>query len=215
MCVSVQFSAYESMKRWFKKQNGGEQKILSNSQLFLAGAVSGTANSVIAGPIEHVRIRLQIQDPLKKVFKGPFDVVKSLLGNHGVRGLFHAQGITMVREFLGYGCYFAAYEYLAQKARASSPTGSLAPWQVILFGALAGYAFWIPSFPIDVVKSKLQADSLSSPRFRGVLDCATQTFREGGIRTFFKGFTPCFLRAAPVNAATFVAFEWAIKMLNQ
>lgn len=114
----------------------------------------------------------------------------------------------------GYGCYFAAYEYLAQQARAASPTGQLAPWQVIAFGAMAGYAFWLPSFPIDVVKSKMQADSLSSPRYKGALDCARQTFREGGVKAFFKGFTPCFLRAAPVNAATFVAFEWAIKMLG-
>lgn len=67
----------------------------------MAGAVSGTANSVIAGPIEHVRIRLQIQDPAKKVFKGPLCVVKNLLGTHGLKGLFHAQSITVLREFFG------------------------------------------------------------------------------------------------------------------
>jgi solute carrier family 25 carnitine/acylcarnitine transporter 20/29 len=84
----------------------------------------------------------------------------------------------------------------------------------ITYGALAGLAFWIPSFPIDVIKTKLQADSIKAPKYLGALDCARQTWRESGLRAFYKGFTPCFLRAAPVNAATFVVYEWASQALK-
>jgi solute carrier family 25 carnitine/acylcarnitine transporter 20/29 len=55
-CVSIQFGALEYMKRYFSKTNSNKNS-LSLSQLFLAGAASGIANSVLSGPIEHIRTR--------------------------------------------------------------------------------------------------------------------------------------------------------------
>ena len=46
-CVSIQFAALETLKRAF----GAEKKPLSLYQLFLCGAGSGLANSVLSGPI--------------------------------------------------------------------------------------------------------------------------------------------------------------------
>jgi solute carrier family 25 (mitochondrial carnitine/acylcarnitine transporter), member 20/29 len=66
-CVSIQFAALESIKRAF----GADKKPLTLGQLYIAGAGSGLANSFLAGPIEHVRIRLQVQSADNKIFNGP------------------------------------------------------------------------------------------------------------------------------------------------
>jgi len=38
-------------------------------------------------------------------------------------------------------------------------------------GVMAGFGLWGSMFPIDTIKSKIQADSLSKPQFKGTMDC--------------------------------------------
>jgi solute carrier family 25 carnitine/acylcarnitine transporter 20/29 len=218
-CVSIQFSAIEAMKRYYKSKKSDPSQLLTSSELFVSGAVSGIANTIVATPVEHIRIRLQVQSAGDKLYNGPIHCIKTIYKNHGIAGLYKGQAITTLRESLGFGFYFLAYEYLVQdsikrngfKSRADLPT-----WQVITFGAAAGYALWIPLFPVDVIKSKIQTDGFSGPsrKYAGSLDCLRHIIRQNGISGLYKGFTPCLLRAAPVNAATFVAFEAAMKLLG-
>jgi hypothetical protein len=43
--------------------------------------------------------------------------------------------------------------------------------QVMGAGVMAGFGLWGSMFPIDTIKSKIQADSLSKPQFKGTIDC--------------------------------------------
>jgi hypothetical protein len=60
---------------------------------------------------------------------------------------------------------------------------------------------------MDVIKTRMQADSLHNPRYRGVAHCASLIVREEGLRNMFRGLSPCLLRAFPANAAAFYVFE--------
>jgi len=42
---------------------------------------------------------------------------------------------------------------------------------VLLGGALAGNISWLAVYPFDVVKSKMQGDSLENPKYMGAIDC--------------------------------------------
>lgn len=63
VCVSIQFGALESTKRYLAKRNiaagrgGADGSILSGGQLVVAGSIAGLANGVVSGPVEHIRIR--------------------------------------------------------------------------------------------------------------------------------------------------------------
>ncbi|KAI8966904.1 mitochondrial carrier domain-containing protein [Mycotypha africana] len=215
-CVSIQFVVLEAMKRHFASVNEKGQ-LLSNSQLYLAGAASGFANSFVSGPVEHIRTRLQVQTGTG--YAGPIDCIKQIYRSHGLTGIYKGQGITMAREFQGYGAYFLAYEYLVQQAmqRANLQQRSDLPtWQVCAFGAAAGYAMWFTIYPMDVIKSKLQTDGFTpeTKQYRSVLHCAKKTLAKEGVSGFFRGIGPCLLRAAPVNAVTFMGFEMAMRVLS-
>ncbi|CAG8570694.1 3398_t:CDS:2, partial [Acaulospora colombiana] len=54
-CVSIQFVVLEFMKRLFNDSNGGTGAPLTNPQLYWSGAIAGTANSLVSGPVEHIR----------------------------------------------------------------------------------------------------------------------------------------------------------------
>eukprot|EP01017_Pseudomicrothorax_dubius_P025841 TRINITY_DN2834_c0_g1_i2.p1 TRINITY_DN2834_c0_g1~~TRINITY_DN2834_c0_g1_i2.p1 ORF type:complete len:117 (-),score=19.51 TRINITY_DN2834_c0_g1_i2:10-360(-) len=85
---------------------------------------------------------------------------------------------------------------------------------VLASGAIAGYLYWFAVFPIDVVKSRIQSDSFTAPKYQGMLDCFRKSFQEGGYRVFYKGFAICLLRAGPVNAGNFFFYEETMKLVT-
>jgi solute carrier family 25 carnitine/acylcarnitine transporter 20/29 len=76
---------------------------------------------------------------------------------------------------------------------------------------------WCSIYPIDVIKSKIQTDCLTKEKrkYSSSFDCAKQILAKEGIKGFFKGFGTCMLRAGPVNASSFVAFEFAMELFEK
>ena len=73
-------------------------------------------------------------------------------------------------------------------------------------GGAAGVAMWIPVFPVDTVKSRLQTAEGAGVTLAGVV---RELYAKGGVRAFFPGFWPALARAVPANAATFLGVELA------
>ena len=60
LCVSIQFAGLEYSKRLFSARNvasGVGDGPLTGAQYFASGVIAGLANSVVSGPVEHIRIR--------------------------------------------------------------------------------------------------------------------------------------------------------------
>ncbi|WVN86295.1 uncharacterized protein L203_101458 [Cryptococcus depauperatus CBS 7841] len=216
-CVSIQFGALEWAKRYFNARAKGRE--LNLGELWMSGAFAGAANTIIANPVENIRIRLQTQpDVTPRMYNGPLDCAAKLYKNGGLGGLFKAQVSTMWRDGVGYGCYFMAYEALVQKYIQSTglKREDISPLWAVTYGAIAGYALWLSIYPVDVIKSKLQTDSLEPSRqiYKGMIDCARQTWRAQGVKGFLGGLAPTLIRSPFANGATFVAFEMAMRTMN-
>lgn len=217
-CVSIQFAVNEKLKRHFEASNLANKvpdpSSLSYGQLYVAGVSAGVANSILCCPIEHVRIRLQATDD----FKGPGDCIRSIVKKDGIPGLYRGMLPTMIREGQGMGTFFLLAEALVRwdmrhnhLARTEVPA-----WRVCLYGGLAGVGLWTTVYPVDVIKSRMQTDALDPAKrsYKGMLDCFSKTWKAGGTPALFKGCATAIVRAAPVNAATFVAFETTRKLLG-
>ena len=112
--------------------------------------------------------------------------------------------------------------------------------RVLLCGGLAGIVTWASIFPLDVIKTRVQAQVLAeaphplptpeaerrpllaaqtperTPRKRlGAWDVAKETYREGGVRPFFRGLAVCSVRAFIVNAVQWAVYEWIMLELGQ
>jgi solute carrier family 25 carnitine/acylcarnitine transporter 20/29 len=85
-------------------------------------------------------------------------------------------------------------------------------------GGLAGSMSWASIYPLDVVKTRYQSrhhrsSSSSSTSSRnciksaGLWECAVNTYKEGGLKTFTRGFWATMCRAFIVNGAIFGAYE--------
>lgn len=210
--VSVQFGGFHFARRYFEAENAKKSPLgigqLSYGQYYAAGAFAGVTNSVLSGPIEHVRIRLQTQPHgAGRLYNGPLDCIRKLSAHEGVlKGLYRGEAVTILREAQAYGVWFLTYEYLmnADAKRNNIDRNQISTPKVALYGGLAGEALWLASYPFDVVKSKMQSDGFGeAQRYKSMRDCFGQTWRVEGIRGFWKGIGPTLLRAMPVSAGTF------------
>jgi len=224
-CVSIQFGILEYTKRYFTAQNiqsgkGATQAAaLSTPQLLVAGSLAGLGNGFVSGPVEHIRIRLQTQSNTNPVYRGPFDAIKKISSKYGIRGIFKGQNITFLREAMGYGVYFWAYEKLVQREMAQKGIlrEQISLGRTILYGAAAGYALWGVIYPIDMVKSRMQTDGFSpsdGQKYRSSLHCVRTVWKSEGISAFTRGLGPTLIRSPFANGATFLGFEMASRLLN-
>lgn len=216
-CVSIQFGALEWAKRFFGSRAPGRD--LNLAELWASGAIAGVANTVVANPVEHIRIRLQTQPAGTPLYNGPLDCAKKLYQTGGgLKGVFKGQIPTMWRDGVGYGFYFTAYEYLVQRHLKSTgmKREDISPLWAVTYGAAAGYGLWFSIYPVDVIKSKLQVDSLDPSKriYKGMIDCARQVWKVQGIKGFTGGLAPTLIRSPFANGATFVAFELAMRTMN-
>ncbi|XP_012254046.2 mitochondrial basic amino acids transporter [Athalia rosae] len=176
----------------------------------LAGATAGIAQSPVCSPMELAKTRLQLQSASSAAkYSGPMECLRYIHRKEGYRGTFKGLGMTFLREAPGFGIYFLTYEALT---RSNSPT-PISTFQMLMAGGLAGTASWIISYPMDVIKSRLQAEVTG--KYSGAMDCLRQSISAEGYACLFRGLNSTIIRAFPTNAATFAVVTWTFRLLGE
>lgn len=216
--VAVSFWGYDLGKTLVRTSPDAP---LSIAQVSAAGFFSAIPMTAITAPFERVKVILQVQSQRlqpgeKPKYNGGLDVVRSLYREGGLRSVFRGSAATLARDGPGSAAYFAAYEYIKRRLTpkdpvSGKPSGELSLLAITAAGAAAGVAMWIPVFPVDTVKSRLQTAE-GNVTLGGVV---REVYGRGGVKAFFPGFGPALARAVPANAATFLGVELAHQAMNK
>lgn len=175
---------------------------------FLAGAAAGAIQCVICCPMELAKTRMQMQGTGEKkssrrLYKNSLDCLARIYKKEGVRGVNRGMVTTLIRETPGFGVYFLAYDVLTRRLGCELDDRYMIP-KLLFAGGMAGIASWLSTYPVDVIKSRLQADGVGGVnQYSSIADCVRQSVRKEGYMVFTRGLTSTLLRAFPVNAATF------------
>jgi solute carrier family 25 (mitochondrial folate transporter), member 32 len=91
------------------------------------------------------------------------------------------------------------------------------PWMTAFCGAMAGVASGIVTCPLDVIKTKLQAQGgfrstyhimhASSHRYHGLKGTARMIWKQDGIRGMYRGLGPMLLGYLPTWAVYMAVYE--------
>ncbi|KAJ9123537.1 hypothetical protein QFC24_003752 [Naganishia onofrii] len=237
-----------------------ERRQLSLGELALAAGAAGAAASFLLTPIELVKCRMQVQRLAqegvfgtapapstavaagtraysttatvnKAKLQGPFEIVRSTIAAHGLKGLWLGQTGTLFRETGGSAAWFGAYEavsraFISVKQAQVTSLGSdakitkkdLSTLQLMAAGACAGMSYNIVLFPADCVKSAMQTQEELRPRQRGpdgksigegpkFWGVAKRIYQSRGIRGLYAGCGVTVARAAPSSAMIFLIYE--------
>ena len=80
-------------------------------------------------------------------------MIKQLYSENGIRSLYRGYWSTFWRDVPLFGAYFFVYEFLCKQFIKPTDNEVKKHFKLVMIGGLAGTLNWVPSFPIDVVKT--------------------------------------------------------------
>ncbi|KAN0125674.1 Mitochondrial carrier domain containing protein, partial [Russula decolorans] len=200
---SLLFAAYGTSKRIISPFGQ-----LSLKEIAAAGAMAGAANAILASPVEMFKVRMQGQygNPSDKRLRV---VAREMWAEWGFRkGVMRGFWVTVAREIPAYAGFYTAFEYSKRKF-VNKYGPDLPVWALLVSGSTGGIAYWLSSYPLDVVKSRVQLRSTppSGSPVQYIAGELRAVVAESGVAGLFRGLTPCLIRSIPAAGSTFVAFE--------
>ncbi|CAL0308760.1 unnamed protein product [Lupinus luteus] len=192
----------------------------SYKSVVLGGLGSGALQSFLISPVELVKIQVQLRDICGKNLspyrscKGPIRVAKDIWKNEGLVGIYRGLFITIIRDAPSHGVYFWTYEYMKEQLHPGCRKNCDEGLNTMLVaGGCAGVTSWIFCYPFDVVKTRLQAQTPSSLKYKDIVDCFAKIIREEGHGALWRGVETAVARAFVVNAAIFAAYEATLRIM--
>ncbi|KAJ3490545.1 hypothetical protein NLI96_g1332 [Meripilus lineatus] len=184
---------------------------------FVSGGVGGIAAVLVGHPFDLTKTRLQTAAP--GTYTGAIDVVKQTVARDGATGLYRG----VVPPLLGVTPIFAvsfwSYDMAKLLIYKVTPNRSSQDLSIAEFAA-AGFLSAIPTTlvtaPVERAKVLLQVQGQGQggPQYNGVFDVVKHLYKEGGVRSVFRGSTATVLRDGPGSAAYFAAYEVTKKLLT-
>ncbi|KAA8494552.1 Mitochondrial arginine transporter BAC2 [Porphyridium purpureum] len=168
-------------------------QVSETNKALAAGCFSGFVQCFVSTPSELLKIRVQALE--RSGGESSFGVWKCLvqtLQTDGFRGLFRGFGINAARRVPAFGIYFFSYEELKTH---SVPT--------FVSGGMAGCAGWIATYPLDVLKSRMQ----SCPARSTVWEVVRSGLRSEGPRFMYRGLSATLIRSFPFHGTMFCVYE--------
>jgi len=104
-------------------------------------------------PVDLVKCRLQVQKESKAnaYYKGPVDVIKKVIRDEGLKGLYRGQTCMIIREIplfaTQFGTFFLFRREFAQKYY-NCKIDDLPTLPILVAGGLSGLCCWTVAFPL-------------------------------------------------------------------
>ncbi|EIN11872.1 mitochondrial carrier [Punctularia strigosozonata HHB-11173 SS5] len=228
---AVQFTAYEQIKKWF---TAGGTRELDIPRRLCSGALAGITSVCATYPLDLVRSRLSIATasiPLAraslsasvpghpaagqpaKFLKSELTMMgmtrKVMLEEGGIRGLYRGLFTTAFGVAPYVGINFAAYEALRGVI---TPPGKSSIPRKLLCGALAGTISQSLTYPVDVLRRKMQMSGMAAAgalgeKYDSAFDAVRSILRREGVKGLYRGLWPNLLKVAPSIATSFFTYE--------
>ncbi|KAM3580835.1 hypothetical protein VKS41_006892 [Umbelopsis sp. WA50703] len=220
---ATQFAAYEQFKTMLMEPGKTE---LDTARRLTAGALAGLVSVACTYPLDIVRTRLAVQSAtlsgnaststVKVKQPGIMRTMSAIYYTEGgISGLYRGLWPTLLGVApyvaLNFQCYEVLKKHLLPADR-DAPSIS----RKLLCGALAGSIAQTVTYPLDVLRRRMQVTGMSSMnyKYRGTWDATKTMIQKEGVRGLYKGMIPNYLKVAPAISISFVTYEWCKEMLH-
>lgn len=158
---------------------------------FGAGLTSGLIASFSITIAEQIKIDKQLKQQTKYNFK------------HLYKGLKY----TMAREGIGFGIYFNAYNQLSNYYNNDN---NHKLYKTALIGGASAFIAWIPIYPIDINKTRIQAVKGNNL----LHDLKMSNTFKSKIKLLYGGYHIAMLRTIPFHSTCFVVYDLSKQYKN-
>lgn len=150
------------------------------------------------------------QPPL---YRNTWDCVRQTASHEGLRGFYKGMGAPLVGIAPIFAISFFGFN-VGKQIQQKSPGDHLSYPQLFIAGMVSGVFSSVVMAPGERIKCLLQVQqSATTAKYAGPVDCAKQLYREGGIRSIYRGTAATLLRDVPASGMYFMTYEWLMNVL--
>lgn len=190
----------------------------TNGRRFLAGSLAGITSQSLTYPLDLARARMAVTDKYSGYRTLP-EVFKTIWKEEGARAFFRGYWATIVGVVPYAGMSFFTYETL--KREYQEYTGEKRPNQLFLlmFGAIAGVTGQTSSYPLDIVRRRMQTMGLKqngSDHYLTIWSFLKKIYREEGIKNgYFKGLSMNWIKGPIAVGISFSTYDHVKELLRE
>jgi len=188
---------------------------------FVSGACAGAISQVLIYPFEIVKTRIVVAR--KDEVRGLLGTAREILAEGGPRNMYRGLGPSLLGIVPYAGIDLAMFNFFKEswinKHNTPPPVSML-----LLFGAVSSTCGAYTAYPLQLLRTKLQADGRArwngkelvpqAPEYTGLVDCAKKTYQLDGLRGFYRGLIPNTLKVVPAVSMSYVVYETACNYLS-
>lgn len=206
-----------------------EGKSESALKSFVSGGVGGACCVLVGHPLDLVKVRMQTGGAGgASGFGGVVSMLSTTLRREGVRGLYRGVSAPLTAVSPMFAVSFWSYDIGQRMVKSYGQWGMtdeerarpypLSMAEICAAGAISAIPTTAIMAPSERIKCLLQVQANEvekggKARYTGMLDCARQVMKEGGIASVYKGTVATLARDIPGTVAYFGMYEFAKKEL--
>ena len=220
----VFYQAYEEtrsvlIRRRPKTPTSASSAGLSTGEGIIAGVIAGSITTILTSPVWTIQAyqstRAVANDAGEKgnTKPGAIQSAKEIIKKDGVKGLWRGLGpalVLVINPVVQYTTFerlvtiLLSYRQARSGTTATKPVGrsALSDWDLFLLGAVSKLIATGGTYPILVVKSRLQA---ATHKYGNIIKAIIQILKTEGISGLYAGLGPKLLQSALTAAFMFVA----------
>lgn len=197
---AIDFFSFELYKGWVGQRLGcGPVSVLSSA------ALAGATSTVILHPLEVVRSRMTC-DQVGRYSHGIAAAFTTIAKTEGplvfYTGLAPALAAIMPEAAITYGCFDLLTKAYMRASDKDKPGVGVA----VAAGVASSVLGHTVSFPLETVARRLQVGTASVAKANAA-KVVRKVLQEGGLPGFYRGYGVGVLRAVPMSALSFGAYE--------
>ncbi|KAL6107703.1 slc25a42 [Pungitius sinensis] len=210
--AAIQFCSHDQYKRLLGGYYGYQGKALPPFQRFLAGSLAGTTAAMLTYPLDMVRARMAVT--AREMYSNIMHVFVRISQEEGVRTLYRGFTPTIMGVIPYAGITFFTYETLKKLHTEKSSRAQPYPLERLAFGACAGLLGQSASYPLDVVRRRMQTAGVTGWSHGSVLGTARAiAAQEGVVRGLYKGLSMNWVKGPVAVGISLTTFDLAHDLL--
>ncbi len=174
--------------------------------LLASSLFSGFSEAILLNPFEIVKVGMQNEAKLSN-YKNSGDALIKIIASKGIKKLYHGYNATMLRHSIWNMGYFGTFPYVMPLFINYETSMS----QKFIVGLICGVVGTFMNNPIDVVKTRRQADL--NNKTNTLYSIAKILHQTEGFRAFFKGIMPKLLRYGPGGGVMLLVNDYILRKL--
>ncbi|KAM9789156.1 mitochondrial coenzyme A transporter SLC25A42 [Neosynchiropus ocellatus] len=204
--AAIQFCAHEQYKRLLGEYYGFQGKALPPFPRLLAGSLAGTTAAALTYPLDMVRARMAVTP--KEMYSNILQVFARISREEGLKTLYRGFAPTILGVVPYAGLSFFTYETLKKVHAERSGRPQPYSYECLAFGACAGLIGQSASYPLDVVRRRMQTAGVTGHTYGSILGTMRDIVAEEGvIRGLYKGLSMNWVKGPIAVGISFTTFD--------